>query len=177
MRKIDPKTNWEGFHWSFFINIQGLIISMTRFEQFVSVGDIQLARTELKTITSLMLAAAASMELAGSFSRKEYDEIVRPSMMPPNVESDGLSGLQMREHTYLMKVWKRNQHIFHNMPASLKSEHDDFVSAYLALSKSHKKVCSKFGGDEKSSLRTSKTTAIKTIEKYETNRRKIITKT
>ena len=174
MKKIKPEIIWKGFHWSFFINVQGLIISMLRFEKLMNIENIQLAGIELKTATNLMLAAAASMELAGDFSRQEYEQHIRPTMMPPKVQSDDFSGLMFWDHAYLMKIWKKIQPRFKNMPLALKSEQDEFVLAYMALCKSHKKVCSKFGGNEVGSIRSQNTTAIETLEKFEQNRIKSI---
>ena len=174
MEKLNPQIIWKGFHWSFFINIQGLIISMLRFEKFMTMEKIQLARIELKTAANLMFAAAASMELAGEFSREEYEQYIRPTMMPPKVQSDDFSGLMFWDHAYLMTIWKTIQPRFKTMTIALKSEQDEFVLAYMALSKSHKRVCSKFGGDEIGSLRSQNTTAIKTLEKFEQNRKQLI---
>ena len=174
MNKINSQTIWQGFHWSFFVNIQGLIISMLRFEQLIERENIQLARTELETAANLMLAAAASMELAGDFSRKEYEQYIRPTMMPPNVHSDSFSGLMFWDRAYLMTVWKKIQLKFKNMPEAIKLEQDKFISAYMALSKSHKQVCSKFGGNEVGSLHSNNTTAIESLEKFEKTRQKLI---
>jgi len=174
MQQIDPLKVWQGFHWSFFINVQGLIISMLRFERSITLEDIPSAKAELNTAAGLMLAAASSMELAGEFSREEYDRYIRPTMMPPKVKSEDFSGLMFWDHAYLMLVWKKIQPIFKNMPHVLRSEHDKFIAAYMVLSQSHKQVCSKFGGDEIVSLRGSKVTAIKTLSKFEQNRQKTI---
>ncbi|MDJ0572188.1 MAG: hypothetical protein QNJ53_24530 [Pleurocapsa sp. MO_192.B19] len=176
MKKINPQIIWQDFHWSFFINVQGLIISILRFESLMAREKIQLAKIELKTASSLMSAAAASMELAGEFSREEYEQYIRPTMMPPKVQSDDFSGLMFWDHAYLMKIWKKIQPRFKNMPLALKSEQDEFILAYMTLSKSHKEVCSKFGGNEIGSLRSQNTTAIKTLEKFEKNRHKLIVK-
>lgn len=65
MLKLTPQEIWQGFHWSFFINIQGLIICLHRFNLELIDGNLQQAQIELKTATKLMLASGASMELAG----------------------------------------------------------------------------------------------------------------
>lgn len=176
MQQIDSLKVWQGFHWSFFINIQGLIISLLRFEKHMISENILAAKTELNTAAELMLSAAASMELAGGFSREEYDRYIRPTMMPPEVKSEDFSGLMFWDHAYLMVVWKRTQPIFKNMPRILQLEHDQFISAYMVLSRAHQKVCSKFGGDEIASLRGTRTTASKTLNKLTKNRQKLISK-
>lgn len=174
MNKTNSHNIWQGFHWSFFINIQGLIICMLRFDQLITTDQIRLAGIELKTAANLMLAAAASMELAGDFSRVEYEQYIRPTMMKPNVQSDNFSGLMFWDHAYLMKIWHKIQPIFKNMPQRLKSEQNEFIMAYMTLSQSHKRVCSQFGGNETSSLHSQNTTAIDSLNKFEYSRHKVI---
>ena len=174
MNKTNSQNIWQGFHWSFFINTQGLIICMLRFEQLMLKEHIRLAGIELQTAANLMLAAAASMELAGEFSRAEYEEHIRPTMMTPNVKSDNFSGLMFWDHGYLMKIWHQIKPNFKNIPVELKSEQNDFIMAYMTLSKSHKRVCSEFGGNEIGSLHSQNITAIETLDKFEHSRHRLI---
>ncbi|MEL7226032.1 MAG: siderophore biosynthesis protein, partial [Cyanobacteria bacterium J06576_12] len=153
MSNPTPKDIWQGFHWSFFINVQGLIISLSRFEAQLVLGNLLAAETELACATDLMLASGASMELAGSFSHIQYDQIVRPTMTQPQVRSANFSGLMSWEHAALMQIWKRLRPIFENLPVELQAQHQAFIQAYLSLSKSHRAVCEKFGGSEGGSLR------------------------
>jgi hypothetical protein len=157
---------WKGFHWVFFVNVQGLIICLRRFELAVMADDLAIAQTELQTATDLMLASGAAMQLAGSFSRQEYDQAVRPSMTPPFVESDNFSGLMCWEHAVLVKIWQRLIPVFNSLPAALTSQHEQFVSAYGELARSHRAVCAKFGGDEGGSLRFEQHRAVDTLDKF-----------
>ncbi len=113
---LNTQEIWKGFHWSFFVNVQALIICLRRFESSLLLGDITTARTELETATDLMLASGASMQLAGSFSKQEYDSHIRPKMSPPYVQSDNFSGLMSWEHATLMQLWKRLSPTFKNIP-------------------------------------------------------------
>jgi hypothetical protein len=164
--QIEPHQIWKGFHWSFFIQIQGLIISLRRFEVSLVSGDLSLAQTELRTATNLMLASGAAMELAGSFSPKEYAQQVRPSMTPPAVQSDNFSGLMSWEHAVLMQLWKRLRSVFASLPADLDESHQQFIEAYFTLVTAHKAVCQKFGGEEAGSLRFEAGSAIDTLDKF-----------
>ena len=103
MTQTASQAIWQGFHWSFFINVQGLIISLRRFEAQLALGHLDQAEIELATATDLMLASGASMELAGSFSREAYEYEVRESMTPPQVQADNFSGLMSWEHAALMQ--------------------------------------------------------------------------
>lgn len=161
-----PVQIWKGFHWSFFIQIQGLIICLQRFETSLVSGDVAAAQIELDSATALMLASGAAMQLAGSFSPQAYDQQVRPSMMPPTVQSDNFSGLMSWEHAVLMQIWKRLRSVFQTLPPQLAVQHQQFVDAYFALVTAHKAVCQKFGGDASGSIRFEAGNAIDTLDRF-----------
>ncbi|MEM9818064.1 MAG: siderophore biosynthesis protein [Cyanobacteria bacterium P01_D01_bin.6] len=174
MNSTQSKNIWRGFHWAFFLNVQGLIICLQRFETQLAIDNPKQAEVELKTATELLLASGAAMELAGSFSRQEYEQSVRRSMYPPQVKSANFSGLMSWEHAALMQIWKRLRSTFENLPACLQPQHQEFVNAYLDLAKSHRAVCEKFGGDEGGSLRFEGRCAVKTLDQFSKSRRDLI---
>ncbi|MEL7405352.1 MAG: siderophore biosynthesis protein [Cyanobacteria bacterium J06558_2] len=169
-----PHKIWQGFHWSFFINIQGLIICLRRFEKEVRSHNFSEAEVELKTATELMLASSASMILAGSFSKQEYDTQVRETMMPPYVKSDNFSGLMSWEHSALIQVWMRLSPIFADLPNVLKPAHQNFINAYRELANAHRAVCEKFVGAHSGSLRCKANTALNTLDKFNSHRQSLI---
>lgn len=178
MNSSKPQANlhqiWEGFHWLFFVNVQGLIVCLQRFENQLVAGNLNGSKIELETATKLLLASGAAMELAGSFSRNEYEEYIRPTMMPPQVQSDNFSGLMSWDHALLIKIWKRLSPVFKTLPNELHSQHKQFIEAYLTLAHAHTAVCDHFGGDENGSLRCSKSSAVKRLKDFEKSRLKII---
>jgi hypothetical protein len=174
MTKVDPQLIWKGFHWLFIVDIQGLIICLRRFEINLASDDLHQAQVELETATDLMLASGAAMELAGSFSKQEYQKLVRPTMSPPHVQSNDFSGLMSWEHASLMEIWKRLCPAFKTLPVALHPQHDRFIDAYLSLAISHRAVCDKFGGSEGGSLRCDRTTAVTTLDKFTHNRLQLI---
>ncbi|MEL7038320.1 MAG: siderophore biosynthesis protein [Cyanobacteria bacterium J06592_8] len=174
MNKENSYQVWQGFHWSFFVNIQGLIICLSRFENYLNSENFDRAETELKTATDLMLASGAAMALAGSFSHDEYEQYIRPMMAPPHVKSADFSGLMSWDHACLMKLWKRLRPRFKSLPSTLKSQHEQFIQAYIELATAHKAVCEKFGGEETGSLRFDRGNAIKTLDKFSLRRLEMI---
>ena len=174
MTVTQGQTLWQGFHWAFFINVQGLIICLRRFEAQLALDQLDQAQTELKTATELLLASGASMELAGSFNRHEYEHSVRQSMTPPQVQADNFSGLMSWEHAALMQIWKRLRPIFEQLPAALHPQHQEFVNAYLSLATAHRAVCEKFGGNEGGSLRFEGGCAVETLDRFSASRRALI---
>ena len=165
---------WKSFHWSFFVNTQGLIICLGRFEEALDKGDLQEANLELATAASLLEASGAAMELAGSFSRQDYENVVRPSMLPPEVSEDNFSGLMSWDHSTLIQQWKKLRPKFTHLPPELEDTHRDFVSAYQQLAISHRAVCQRFGGDEGGSIRNDSEIATEVLDRLESNRRSLI---
>lgn len=107
---------WQEFHWAFFIDTQALILCMKRFGQFYDRGDWPRAAVELEAAAEIMAASGAAMELAGSFPRAAYEREVRVSMTPPNVASDGFSGLMSWEHGVLVAQWRDLRRRFGDLP-------------------------------------------------------------
>ncbi|MDI9636242.1 hypothetical protein QM565_10665 [Geitlerinema splendidum] len=171
---LDPQQIWQGFHWLFFVNTQGLIVSLRRFERYLSLGNSIQAQMELETATELMLASGALMHLAGSVSRQAYEQQIRPSMSPPNVQSNDFSGLMSWDHAALVELWKKLRPVFKTLPATLQPQHQRFVQAYFSLTEAHRSVCQKFGGDEIGSLRCEKSTAVNVLDKFTRNRTQLI---
>lgn len=172
--QVNLQQLWEGFHWLFFVDVQGLIICLLRFESQLVAGNLKKAEIELETATKLMLASGAAMELAGSFSRQEYEKQIRPTMMQPQVRSDNFSGLMSWDHALLIKIWKRLSPIFQTLPVELDAQHQKFVAAYVTLSNAHTAVCAQFGGNEKGSLRCNKSSAVSKLENFADNRLKLL---
>jgi hypothetical protein len=165
---------WKQFHWSFFVHTQGLLIALGRFREAMNAGKISVARMELSSAAELLQASGAAMELAGSYSRKAYESQVRPSMLPPHVNSEDFSGLMSWDHAALMQLWRQLRPVFQNLPAALDAEHRVFIEAYGFLASSHRAVCQRFGGDENGSLRNEDQIAIDALDLFEKRRRNLI---
>lgn len=178
MTKTNTKVNiqqiWEGFHWLFFADIQALIICLRRFENQLAAGNINQAEVELGTATELMIASGAAMELAGSFSKKDYEQKIRPAMKPPNVRAENFSGLMFWDHTSLIKICRKLAPVFKKLPPELHAQHEKFAAAYLVLSGAHTHVCAEFGGNNTGSLRCQKSSAVKRLKGFEKGRLKML---
>lgn len=170
----NPQDIWQGFHWSFFINVQGLILSLSRFEAQLAASNIPAAQVELATATDLVLASGASMKLAGSFSHTQYEQAVRPTMAPPQVRATNFSGLMSWEHAALMQIWKCLRSTFETLPAELKPQHQAFIESYAALASAHRAVCEKFGGGEGGSIRFDQSRAVDTLDRFSHSRKTLI---
>lgn len=161
-----PLAIWREFHWAFFINVQGLIICLGRFEAHLERGLVKAAAQELDTASLLLTASAASMELAAGFTREVYENTVRVTMMPPSVRSENFSGLMSWEHGVLINLWRRLRPRFADLPEALAPAHADFVRAYRHLAESHTGVCAKFVGEDAGSLRFAERNAVETLRRF-----------
>lgn len=170
---MDALNTWKYRHWAFFSLVQALICCLSRFQLAITNNVIAAAKIELEAASTLLLAAGAAMQLAGSFDRAAYETEVRNQMMPPNVRSDNFSGLMSEDHAYLMKLWKDLKPIFDRLPPELEVEHHNFVMAYRELATGHHAVCDKFGGGENKSLRSQRT-ALDELDKFRQSRLKSI---
>jgi hypothetical protein len=161
-----PLAIWREFHWAFFINVQGLILCLGRFEAQLQRGLLQAAEEELNAASVLLTASAASMELAAGFTRDVYETKVRVTMMTPAVKSENFSGLMSWEHGVLINLWRRLRPRFAELPEQLAPAHATFVRAYQHLATSHTGVCAKFVGEEAGSLRFSDRNAVETLRRF-----------
>ena len=166
----DAASIWQQFHWSFFINTQGLILAVGRFKNSLERGDIPSARTELTTAAELLRSSGAAMQLAASFKRGEYEQEVRPSMLYPEVDVDNFSGLMSWDHAVLIQLWKQLRSTLKDLPTELQAEHQQFVAAYDELATSHHGVCKKFGGGESGSIRYQSEVATDVLDRFRRNR-------
>ncbi|MEM9446195.1 MAG: siderophore biosynthesis protein [Verrucomicrobiota bacterium] len=167
-------TLWKQFHWLFFINTQGLLVCLRRLKNALQANQIEEAKIEFKTAVSLLRASGASMEMAGQFSKAEYEKEVRPTMQAPQMPNDNFSGLMSRDHSALVRLWYELRPFFKNLPQELHPYHRDFYKAYEFLANSHRAVCKRFVGSENGSIRTENNSAIDILDMYLRNRSNII---
>ncbi|MEI3649194.1 MAG: hypothetical protein V6D39_04255 [Dolichospermum lemmermannii FEM_B0920] len=165
---------WKRYHWLFFVFVQGNILCMLhlkkemRRENMVQVGVI------LKSMSKLMLASGASMIFAGTPQSQEYENEIRPTMMPPYVISPEFSGLMSYDHAYLINLWNKEKKLFKLIPSFLSPAYEEFLKAHEFLALAHKFVCQKYQGSQIGSLRDEKVSALENLENFNNSRRKLI---
>lgn len=167
---------WKRYHWLFFIFIQGNILCMLHLKKEMRKDNMVQVGTMLKSMSKLMLASGASMLFAGQSRPEEYENEIRPSMMPPHVNAPDFSGLMSYDHAFLMNLWHKEKAIFQLIPSFLKPVYEEFIDAHKFLALAHKFVCSKYGGGQSGSLREHQVTALENLEKFNNSRRKLIIK-
>ncbi len=150
--KFEPVRRWRIGHHVFLVLIQSLVVSFNCFGNMIRAGNLSEAKTLLKLATRLMFGSASALRFAGDFRGEQYENQVRPSMMPPNLEP-GFSGLQSMDHQYLTKSLANLKPIFTNLDPCLQAQHAQFTRAFEVTYDAHKFVCARFRGEEIPSLR------------------------
>jgi len=147
----DPLERWISGHHVFLVLIQGLIVSLNCFYSAASNDSETAACDCLDLATLLMHGSGAALHYTADFPRSDYDMMVRPTMMPPNVQ-EGMSGVLARDHRYFVQVLHSNRSLIDRLSGSLKDKYSEFARAFSGTYDSHKLVCAHFGGSERPSL-------------------------
>jgi hypothetical protein len=147
----DPARRWLTGHQLFFSLIQGAIVGLNCFANAMTAGQKAEANEGLRFAAAFMRSSAVAMKLASDFAPEDYERTVRPDMAPPQVRA-GFSGLQTRDHTYLVRLFGALKPVFLTLGPTGTAQTeliDSVVSAYAA----HEFICSRFRGDVLPSLR------------------------
>lgn len=150
--KVDAAIRWRLGHQVFFALIQSLIVAVSCATEAAERASHTEAAQLLDTATVVMLGSAASLRYAGAFSPVAYAHAVRPSMMPPALKPK-FSGLQLRDHRYLIKALGSLRAVIESADEGVRRSYLAFVAAMSKVYDEHKLVCAHFGGATEPSLR------------------------
>lgn len=144
---------WLLGHQLFFVLMQGVITGLNCFLRASAIGDATDARAALRVAASFMRSSAAAFRFTSDFSTVDYEQLIRPAMAPPAVQA-GFSGLQTRDHAYLMTQFAEVRVMRGKLgPARLGDAFEELVEATIAAYEAHQLICARFGGDVLPSLR------------------------
>ena len=157
----DPERRWLIGHQFFFALIQGVIVGLNCYleaSEWQEDGDpdgeaAADADAAVRVAAAFMRSTAAAIRFTSDFGPVDYDARIRPAMSPPSVR-EGFSGLQTRDHAYLIRLFSRMRSTaaaHGHGPASEAFE--QFVDATVTAYEAHKFICARFGGDVLPSLR------------------------
>ena len=172
MRPVVGLRRWIRGHQVFLVIIQGLIREYLCLFRALGDGHPDGVREGFDRMAALLKGSAAALRFTADFSAVDYNEVVRPSMMPP-VAPAGMSGVLSSDHAQLIKL-------ISTLKGKLAALDPDCVSAYCgfrdALSDTydaHLFVCERFTGREKPSLLTvltAETAAVEALDRFKRNR-------
>lgn len=111
--------------------------------------------TVLKRLSGLYDAATATMKYSSNFPREHYEEVIRPSMMPPFL-SPGFSGKLNQEHKVmidLFKTFRSNLRMAEELPQTVREAWDQVMKSQKRNMQNHGLVCQQFVDEGVSLLR------------------------
>ncbi len=147
----DPPVRWLVGHQLFFALIQGVIVGLNCFSQAAAVEAISEADEGLTLAAVFMRSSAAAMKFASDFAPGDYETTVRMAMAPPKVR-EGFSGLQTRDHAYLVRMFGAVRPALTTL-AGRSEAHEEFVESVVSAYAAHEYICARFRGDVLPSLR------------------------
>jgi hypothetical protein len=149
----DPERRWLVGHQLFFAIAQGAIVSLNCFTRAAGGGDERGAAAAIGVASAFMRSSAVAIKFCADFGAVDYEARVRPAMAPPAVQA-GFSGLQTRDHAFLVGLFGRLRSAGGPGPGGLiRDAFEEFVGATVGAYEAHKYVCARFGGDVLPSLR------------------------
>ncbi len=165
---------WVIGHHVFLIFIQGLIMAFNEISDACDNDDEALTVSGLALATTLMDGSTTAFRYATDYSASAYEQVVVPTMMPP-VAMPGLSGLLSTDHAQLVSIMKRVRvKLADAGPAVIEGAHA-FEAAFYETYEVHKLVCSRFRGEERSSLladsrKQNEESAIERLDRFQRSR-------
>jgi hypothetical protein len=164
--EVHPLRRWRITQHIFLTLIQNMIVAMNCFGDAIRKGDLQAARREMQLATTQMLGAASALHIAKDLQPETYEDLVRPSMMPPHVEA-GFSGLQSIDHWYFVKQLQALKPVFANLDVSIQEQLRHFLQAFDRVYQAHIFVCARFKGNVVPSMRMNANTKLAGTETLE----------
>jgi len=146
----DPAGRWLTGHQLFFSLIQGAIAGLNWFAAAMTAGQSTEADQGLHLAAAFMRSSAVAMKLTSDFAPEDYEAAVRPAMAPPKVRA-GFSGLQTRDHAYLVRLFGRLKPVFLTLGPG--EAHQEFTESVVSAYSAHEFICARFRGDVLPSLR------------------------
>lgn len=148
-----PHRRWLVGHQLFFAVVQGVIVGLNCFVCAAERGDEQDARAAVGVASAFMHSSAAAIRFTADFRPVDYDTLVRPAMAPPAVRT-GFSGLQTRDHAFLVGLFTKLRALVARLePGRTGEDFEEFVDATIDAYDAHRLICARFGGDVLPSLR------------------------
>jgi hypothetical protein len=148
-----PHHRWLVGHQLFFAVVQGTIVGLNCFVHAAERGDEPDARAAVGVASDFMRSSAAAIRFTADFGPVDYDKLVRPAMAPPAVRA-GFSGLQTRDHAFLIGLFTELRTLLARLgPGRTGEDFEEFVDATIDAYDAHQFICARFGGDVLPSLR------------------------
>ncbi|HEX2417821.1 MAG TPA: hypothetical protein VHJ83_06820, partial [Micromonosporaceae bacterium] len=108
---------WKLGHQVFHLMLATMNTRLAETAQALLAGEWTTTRGGLVDLARLYDAATSAMRYAADFPRREYEALVRPSMMPP-FASAGFSGVNNTEHARMLAALRRLRVLYQERQAA-----------------------------------------------------------
>jgi hypothetical protein len=142
---------WIRGHQVFAALTQGLVLSFQSMGRAIRAGDVGQTQIWADLTISLLRGSGASFVLTGDFSVQNYNEFIRPSMMPP-ASPICLSGLMSVDHRVLVQCIRDLKPALKFLHDHERQRHDQIHEELKVVYDRHIFVCERFVGKRPSLL-------------------------
>ncbi|WP_033325725.1 hypothetical protein [Streptomyces yerevanensis] len=143
---------WVRGHHVFMPFSQGCGLALASMSDAAQRGDEDAAVVGARVAIRTMRAARAALCFAGDATATQYQDEIRPTLMPP-VAPPQMSGLRWRDHEYLVERLTAAGPAWHWLAArGFEALLRDFLAALDGAYEAHKEVCAHFVGTASPSL-------------------------
>ena len=137
---------WVGGHQVFMVFTQALIWAQGALAR---AGDGPGLEAALDEITALYDASALTFRFTGDLAPDAYNDVIRPSMLPPYTEV-ALSGLMSSDHNALVAMMRNMAGIYETAQSASPEAYGRMQAALGRVYDVHGLVCGRFVGAERS---------------------------
>jgi len=146
---------WKLGHQVFHLMLATMNTRLAETAQALLAGEWTTTRSGLVDLARLYDAATSAMRYAADFPRREYEALVRPSMMPP-FASAGFSGVNNTEHARMLAALRRLRVLYQERQAAapdpVRVAWRRLLDAQRRNRRNHMLVCRQFVDDGTSLL-------------------------
>jgi hypothetical protein len=172
-RSLDPLRRWVRGHHAFMVILQWQVILFQCLRRHVDNRGAGAQACELlKLLILAMRSTLQAFRFTGEFNSDAYARLVRPTLMPPTAPA-GMSGLNWRDHQYLLKNLKKLDGGFVGADVTMHTLYGVFKEELRTVYDAHKHVCARFVGNEAISL-LSTTSAVTIIDRLKDLRSRLL---
>lgn len=141
---------WKQGHQVFHVLLVVMNTVLETSMDSVKHRDWSCVSSSLERLTVLFNTSTATMKYSADFPRSHYEDLIRPSMMPPFL-SPGFSGQLNTEHNVMLENFQSLRTMLmselgqvQQWPADLKRAWTSLVKSQAYNRKHHGLVCQKF---------------------------------
>lgn len=166
-----PLDRWVRGHQIFVVLTQGLVFAFRAMAAALKANETDDVSRWADLAASLLDGSQATFQFTGEFSTEEYNDLVRPSMMPPHTPFC-LSGMMSVDHRYFVTTVRDMKPALKALHTQDSDRHVRIAAALRSVYDSHIHTCERFVGNQPSIMTEGKTekSGVSLLEHFRTIR-------